>query len=99
LPQISISRLVETPADMVGQITRYLSSGGSGTPQTAAGTLNPGKLLTTGYDFLADGAHTVQLNLHQNFPSAAQQASIGTHLAINDPGAPGPWTAPDVFGG
>ena len=42
LPQISVSRLVESPADIVGQINRYLKANGyTGTPQSGVGTLNP----------------------------------------------------------
>jgi Tol biopolymer transport system component len=90
LPQISISRLVETPADMVGQITRYLqSSGYTGTPQSGVGTLNPTSALVTGYDFLADGAQSVESNLKSNFPGAL---SVSDNLpsgapAINVPGS------------
>ena len=100
LPQLSISRLVETPADILGQVNRYLkASGYTGTPQTAVGTLSPQKLLTTGYDFLADGAQGVHDNLHGNFAAAAQQDTLGGgRLAINTPGSPAPWTAPDIFG-
>lgn len=52
LPQISISRLVETPGDINGQLAEYLSVNGTLQP----GTLSPQHALTTGYDFLADGA-------------------------------------------
>ena len=100
LPQLSVSRLVETPADILGQVNRYLkASGYTGTPQTGVGTLSPQKLLTTGYDFLADGAQGVHDNLHGNFATAAQQDTLGGgRLAINTPGSPAPWTAPDIFG-
>ena len=100
LPQLSVSRLVETPADILGQVNRYLKAGGyTGTPQTGVGTLGPQKLLTTGYDFLADGAQSVSDNLRGNFGTATVQATIGGHAAINTPGAQSPpWTAPDVFG-
>jgi hypothetical protein len=47
LPQVSVSRLVESPSEILGQIGQYLTSNG---------VLNPKSALTTGYDFLADGA-------------------------------------------
>jgi CSLREA domain-containing protein len=84
LPQISISRLVETPSDMVGQITRYLqSSGYTNTPQSGVGTLNPTSALVTGYDFLADGAQSVERNLKTNFGT-----SLSTALDTLPSGAP-----------
>jgi Tol biopolymer transport system component len=68
LPQISVSRLVETPSDIIGQVNRYLGANGVSisAPQTAAGTLNPTSALVTGYDFLADGAQSVKSNLTTN---------------------------------
>src|SRR5439155_15275173 len=66
LPQISISRLVETPGDMLGQINRYLGLNGISTPQTAAGKLNPTSATVTGYDFLFDGSKQVRDNLSGN---------------------------------
>ncbi|HKU57166.1 MAG TPA: PxKF domain-containing protein, partial [Gaiellaceae bacterium] len=100
LPQISISRLVETPGDIVGQISRYLqSSGYTGTPQSAVGTLNPTSALVTGYDFLADGAQSVESNLKANFGTSLTTVDSfpsGT-LAINFPGVPNPWSASDVL--
>ncbi|MGB6501810.1 MAG: hypothetical protein WBG19_10545, partial [Thermoplasmata archaeon] len=91
LPQISISRLVETPSDIVGQIGRYLqSSGYTGTPQSGVGTLNPTTALVTGYDFLADGAQAVENNLHSNFTGLSTPFDTFRPgvPAINNPGAP-----------
>jgi hypothetical protein len=89
LPQISISRLVETPSDIIGQISRYLqSSGYTGTPQSGVGTLNPTSALVTGYDFLADGAQAVQSNLRSNFPGLTPVAFASGNPAINLPGSP-----------
>ncbi len=97
LPQISISRLVETPTDIIGQINRYLGSNGLSAPQTAAGTLNPTSALVTGYDFLADGAKAVHDNLKSNFPGLSTLDSFPSgNPAINFPGLPSPWTANDV---
>jgi hypothetical protein len=93
LPQISISRLVETPNDIVGQINRYLGNNGISAPQTAAGTLNPTSALVTGYDFLADGAQSVENNLKSNFgiTSNALDTFPSGAPAINFPGSP--WKA------
>jgi hypothetical protein len=68
LPQLSVSRLVESPGDVVGQIGRYLKANGyTGTPQSGVGTLNPTSAAVTGYDFLADGSQSVQTNLAHQF--------------------------------
>ena len=97
LPQISISRLVETPTDIIGQINRYLGNNGISAPQTAAGTLNPTSALVTGYDFLADGAKAVHDNLKANFSALSTLDSFPSgNPAINFPGFPSPWTANDV---
>jgi hypothetical protein len=89
LPQISVSRLVETPSDITGQITRYLqSSGYTGTPQSGVGTLNPTSALVTGYDFLADGAAAVNTNLKNNFTGLSSSDNFRPSVpAINNPGA------------
>jgi Tol biopolymer transport system component len=89
LPQISVSRLVETPADITGQINRYLlSSGYTGTPQSGVGTLNPTSALVTGYDFLADGAAAVNSNLKANFAGLSSPETFRPNVpAINNPGA------------
>jgi hypothetical protein len=89
LPQISVSRLVETPSDIIGQINRYLlSSGYTGTPQSGVGTLNPTSALVTGYDFLADGAAAVNTNLKNNFTGLSSPDNFRPNVpAINTPGA------------
>ncbi|MDQ1402783.1 MAG: hypothetical protein QOG03_1099 [Actinomycetota bacterium] len=51
---VAVSRLVETPANITGTITSYI---------TAKGKVNPTTALTTGYDFLADSATKVQNTL------------------------------------
>jgi hypothetical protein len=97
LPQISVSRLVETPNDILGQINRYLlSSGYTGTPQTAAGTLSPTSALVTGYDFLADGAKAVRDNLAGNFSGLSTIDTLASGApAINNPGAT--WKASTTY--
>jgi hypothetical protein len=99
LPQLSVSRLVETPDDIRAQVNRYLASSGlAGSPQTAPGTLAPASILPTGYDFLADGANAVRDNLKNNF-SVTPAASVGANPAITDPAvlpALTPWSATDL---
>jgi WD40-like Beta Propeller Repeat len=100
LPQISVSRLVETPSDIVGQINRYLGNNGISAPQSAAGTLKPTSALVTGYDFLADGAKAVHDNLKANFTGLTTLDTFASgDLAINFPGFPNPWTANDALTG
>jgi hypothetical protein len=98
LPQVSVSRLIETPADMLGQVNRYLASSGlAGSPQTAPGTLSPSSALVTGYDFLADGATSVRGNLLARFTGLSSTPTIGGKQAINTPGSSDPpWTADDI---
>jgi hypothetical protein len=97
LPQISVSRLVETPSDIIGQISRYLGSNGISAPQTAAGTLNSTSALVTGYDFLADGAQSVENNLKSNFSGLSTPFdTFRTGVpAINNPGAD--WKASTAY--
>ena len=54
VPELAVGRLVESPADMIGAIGRFVSFGG---------TLDPATALTTGYDFLTDGAQGVKSSL------------------------------------
>jgi hypothetical protein len=100
LPQVSVSRLVETPGDIVGQINRYLGNNGLSVPQTAAGTLTPTSALVTGYDFLADGAQSVESNLKANFSAGTGLATPFDNFAPGDPAinVPGaPWKAGTLY--
>jgi hypothetical protein len=100
LPQLSVSRLVETPSDVSGQINRYLGNGGIAAPQSGVGTLNPTSAVVTGYDFLADGATSVRDNLHTVFPGLTTTDTFGSgNPAINNPLAASPWTKDDVLTG
>src|SRR6185503_7786187 len=54
VPELAVGRLVETPGQIVGAIGRFVSFQGRLDPQTS---------LTTGYDFLTDGAQTVKARL------------------------------------
>jgi CSLREA domain-containing protein len=51
IPELAVGRLVETPTQIIGTVNRFVSFSGRLAPQTA---------LTTGYDFLADGAQKVK---------------------------------------
>ena len=54
MPDLAVGRLVESDADISGQIGQYL---------TNAGVLSPSTALVTGYDFLADGSEQVDTSL------------------------------------
>ena len=47
MPELALGRLVETPAQIIGQVDQYV---------TRNGAIAPTRALTTGYDFLKDGA-------------------------------------------
>ena len=71
LPDLAVGRLLETPAEISGQLTQFVTAGGALTPASA---------LTTGYDFLADGARSVDGAL-------ARAVGTGSHTTlIDDPG-------------
>jgi hypothetical protein len=55
---VSVSRLVETPDDIAGQLSQYLAVNGHLNPQTA---------LTTGDSFFSDGAAAASASLGANF--------------------------------
>src|SRR5262249_30238370 len=57
VPDLAVGRLVETPKEITDQLTAYFGSNG---------TLAPTSSLTTGYDFLSDGATAVADQLHTN---------------------------------
>ncbi len=51
LPQVAVSRLLESPAEIGGQLAQY---------EAANGLLAPTTAYVTGYDFLTDGAEAVR---------------------------------------
>jgi CSLREA domain-containing protein len=51
VPELSLGRLVESPADITTALTNFLD---------AHGVLDPSTALVTGYDFLSDGAAAVR---------------------------------------
>ena len=56
VPDLAVGRLVESPADIVAQVQQFTASGG---------VLDAGTALTTGYDFLSDGAEAVHAKLNR----------------------------------
>ena len=54
VPDLAVGRLVESPADIVAQVQQFIA---------ADGVLDPSTALTTGYDFLSDGAEAVHAGL------------------------------------
>jgi len=54
LPQLAVGRLIESPAEIEGSLTRFVSS---------SGDLDATASLTTGYSFLTSGAQAVSANL------------------------------------
>ena len=54
LPTVSTGRLVETPTEIQGQVTQFLTNNGR---------LLPAKSVVTGYDFTSDAASQIQTTL------------------------------------
>ena len=54
VPQVAIGRMVETPDQIVAQVNQFIDF---------SGRLDPDTALTTGYDFLADGANEIAASL------------------------------------
>ena len=54
VPELAVGRLVETPAQIIGQLSQYI---------TRNGAIAPTRALTTGYDFLSDGASQISAGL------------------------------------
>ena len=93
LPQVSVARLVETPSDILAQFTQYRLQNW--------GTITPQRTLTTGYDFLADGADAT----NAAFGDTTRLPGVFTDSLISHPG-PAPthtalaplWTKDDILG-
>ena len=66
LAQVSVSRVVETPEDIMGQFGQYVA---------ASGQLNVSSTLTTGDDFFVDGARDASAALGSQFGLGPRQAS------------------------
>jgi PKD repeat protein len=61
IPDRAISRLVETPGEIHGQIAAFLQSGG---------VLNPQSGFVSGYDFFADGSQQTAVALGTKLPTS-----------------------------
>ena len=67
VPELAVGRLVETPSDILAQINQYIARNGS---------IAPAKALTTGYDFLTDGATQIAGSFAAQLGSANSQSLI-----------------------
>ena len=61
VPELALGRLVETPAQIISQVDQYV---------TRNGTLAPTRALTTGYDFLKDGATQISTSFKARLGNA-----------------------------
>jgi Tol biopolymer transport system component len=64
VPELAVGRLVETPAQILAQITQYI---------TRNGAIAPTRALTTGYDFLKDGATKISSSFRARYGSNAKE--------------------------
>lgn len=78
VPQLAVGRLVETPEQITAQLRQFVSVGG---------VVDPSSALTTGYDFLSDGATAVDRAL------AGDVGSTGSHQILIDES----WTRQQVL--
>jgi len=85
IPELSVGRLVETPEDIVATLNRFVSP-------LVNGRLDPTTSLTTGYDFLYDGAQVVNSPLNARFGTQAQ-------TLLDNPAVTGDsWTLSQLIG-
>ena len=73
LPSLNVGRLVETGAEILGQLRNFSDYGGNLDPSTLTGTA-----LVTGYDFLDDGASEIVGELSADFDVTALQGDEWT---------------------
>jgi hypothetical protein len=74
IPGLAVGRLVETSAEMIRVIDAFLASG----------TVSPTSSLVTGYDFLADAAEAVRVEL-QAGGAAPQMLVTANGIAPESP--------------
>lgn len=89
VPDLAVGRLVESPEAIVGQVEQYIA---------ADGVLDPKTSLTTGYDFLSDGAGAVDSALSR-IPVADRRTLINETWSRTDLNAqlfPAAGAAPDI---
>ena len=67
VPELAVGRLVEKPTDILAQINQYV---------TRNGAITQAKALTTGYDFLSDGASRISAGFATRLGQANAQALI-----------------------
>jgi hypothetical protein len=67
VPELAVGRLVETPAQILSQINQYIDRNGA---------ISPTKALTTGYDFLSDGATRISGDFRTRFGTNNAQELI-----------------------
>ena len=97
VPDLAVGRLVETPAQIQGQIEAFTATGaGSSSP----GRLDPQDALTTGYDFLSDGGAEVHALLGQYMGARPNQSVINNIWTRSTlVGTGGKWIDTSVTGG
>jgi hypothetical protein len=84
LPEVSVSRVVETPEDILGQLNQYLDP-------TVNGRLDLHSALTTGDSFFADGAQAASNSLGTQLPGLGQSTLL--------PPTASNWTKQDLLNG
>jgi hypothetical protein len=97
VPDAAVGRLVETPAEIDGQIRQFLGL----TDQTLP---TPKSSLVTGYDFLTSAADSVEGDLHAGLGGAARNDQLITDQGVPTTTTTGPsgpsrstsWTASDL---
>jgi hypothetical protein len=97
VPDLAVGRLVETAAEIDGQITQFLGLSGQTLP-------TPHSSLVTGYDFLTSAADSVEGDLSQGLGSGARNDQLITNQGVpitTTTGPSGPnrttsWTATDL---
>jgi len=70
VPELAVSRLVETPDDIVAQVDRYISRNGA---------VAPTRSVVAGYDFLKDSSQAIATSLRSDLGSTSAQTTL-----IND---------------
>ena len=86
IPELSVGRLIETPAEIVDTLNRFVSP-------AVSGHLDPTTSLTTGYDFLFDGAQGVNDALKARVGAANAQALLDNPAVTGDT-----WTLAQLIG-
>jgi Tol biopolymer transport system component len=86
LPNLAVGRLVETPEDIIATLNRFVGT-------SVNGHLDPQTSLTTGYDFLFDGATAINLLL------GGRVGTANAKSLLDNPGQTGDsWALSDLIG-